>query len=142
MNMGSKYGLNQQVYLIRNERVHKFIPCEACGGTGKITLSEKQYTCPECYGRCGKTEWLPTQWQVIRPLTIGRVGIKVTSIKSTGIFDNIGEYDPANTKREETYMAYETGVGSGSVYYVEDICETKEEATAECERRNAEEAKQ
>jgi hypothetical protein len=69
------------------------------------------------------------------PFTIGM--IRVALVDSPGM---PGETTADNYKpqkyREEQYMAIETGIGSGSVYSVEDLFPTLEEAQVECDKRN------
>jgi len=41
-------------------------------------------------------------------------------------------------KIEESYMCRETGVHSGSVYYIRNLLPSKESAQIECDQRNEE----
>ena len=139
MNLTTKFSLNEKVWLIRRDMKKEFRPCEFCNGTGKITCNGIDRQCPECYGRKGSMVNIALQWQVVDELTIGQICCKVTSLKKTGMFDNIGEYDPSNLETEITYMAYETGVGSGNVYRERDLFIEKDEAQKLCDELNAKE---
>lgn len=132
----SKFNFKDKVWLIRQERESVFIFCEACSGIGKITLKDnKERYCPECYGRKGKTVWKELLWVPNRSLTIGQIRIRATNFKSYGKFNNVGE-PSNNTKIEIEYMAYETGIDSGSTYYETNLFATIEEAKKECDKRN------
>jgi hypothetical protein len=137
MKLETKYDLNQKVWLIRLQKERKFIECTACYGSGKVTLGDdKSRTCPVCYGNRGNYRYLDNKWQLISEMTIGQIQHKIENIKSDGLFDNIGEYKEGNTKEEIKYMAYETGVGSGTLYDEENLFPSIEEAEKECEIRN------
>ena len=137
MKIESKFNINQKVYHIVNARERTWVPCSGCDSSGSITLKDgKARECPVCYGRKGESEYLPTKWQLDVLLTIGSIGVKVTNIKSTSGFANMGEYADGCTEIEEEYMMYETGIGSGRVYYIKDLFHTKEEAQTECNDRN------
>ena len=66
---------------------------------------------------------------IITRLTLGQVTKTVTDTPGIGslkLFDNFKE----KHSEKETYMAVETGIGSGAFYYVEDLYATEEEAQA------------
>jgi hypothetical protein len=48
------------------------------------------------------------------------------------------EYRFSKKETREAYMCAETGVGGGTIHYVETLYPTKKEAQAECDRRNIE----
>ncbi len=110
--------------------------CEECGGTGRLKIEGKSVTiaCTNgCrHGKFSSYTFLPLTEQ----LTIGQVRVAITEspgtdderggIKST---DGTGfsNYSPIS-KREEQYMCIETGIGSGSIYDVENLFVTEAEA--------------
>ena len=143
MELNTKFGLNDKVYDIYTDSKETFIPCSACSETGFVTLNDgKRRTCPECYGRRGHSEWVGLVWKSRGPMTIGSVRIRIDNLKTNGAFSNMGHYDKGADQREEQYMMYETGIGiGGSLYNVEDLFATQEEAEAECKRRDLEDAK-
>jgi hypothetical protein len=138
MNLKTKFDLGQVVYNIHRDSIKEWIPCPACESTGKVILKDNQERhCPECYGRLGKTIYKEQAWQVAGQLQIGQIRTETTSLKKTGIFSNIGEYDPSQSiETKESYMCYETGIGSGGVYEVNLLFSTKVEASDECKKRN------
>jgi hypothetical protein len=139
MNIESKFGLNDKVYMIGFDHKQEWVVCSACAGSGKITLADgRERTCPECYGRLGSHIYLEQEWQIKNTLTIGEVRVSIKNIESDGEFDNIGHYEEGKTQLEEVYMAYETGIGSGTLWNGKNLFSTREEARAECEKRNAE----
>ena len=137
MIIETKFSINDVVWAIHLGRRKSWIICEACEGAGKITLKDKKpHCCPVCYGRFGKTEYFETEWSVQTSLTIGEVQAKITNITKDDIFENVGHYEEGKDKRKVDYMAYETGVGSGTMWPEEVLFPTREEAQAECDKRN------
>jgi hypothetical protein len=136
MKLNSKYSINDSVVCIRNQQKQIFTECAACEGKGHVLLNAEHYSCPSCHGRKGENKQGKIEWQVTNRLTIGQVTVVVTNIKKTGMFDNVGEYSKGKNKQETHYMAYETGIGSGSFYYEAMLWPSMEEAQAECDRLN------
>ena len=64
MKIETKYNFGDLVYIINQGSKNDFIPCETCLGTGKITIMpvNKEKTCTDCYGRCGRTKWYQDKW--------------------------------------------------------------------------------
>ncbi len=62
----------------------------------------------------------------ITQLTLGQVRVEV--IESPGYDGTIFDNYKKQSGRKESYMAVETGIGTGYVYYVEDLFSTKEKA--------------
>ena len=139
MIFSTKYNINDMVYHIALRKKQEFVKCTACNAHGRITLLDGETTeCPKCHGDGGKTQYLDECWLMDRTLTIGQVRSKVTNMKKTGIFDNVGEFELGADKKEVEYMAYETGIGSGTIWREEDLFPSFAEATEECDKRNAE----
>jgi len=138
MKLESKFDLNQKVWHIGNHPEKKWVKCETCEGTGRIHAGKKDWDCPDCCNRGGKSVMGKAKWQVGKPLTIGKIQVEVVNLETDGVFDNVGHYKEGATEQETEYMAYETGVGSGNLYGEEDLFATEEEAGAECKKRNGE----
>lgn len=141
MILKSKFDLNQKVFYIKNDKIRKwedYEDCKDCNGTGKIkSVAGNLLICPTCHGKTGEYKFYNEEYQIIDgEYTIGQIRIVCFSLKKTGMFDNIGEYDPDNIEYNVEYMVYEHGVGSGTVYYEKDLFATKEEAQEECNKRN------
>lgn len=137
MEINTKYNLNDRVYHIQNTNKKVVTDCPACGGEGLVILKDNtKHSCPECYGRKTKTQWLPTEWQLTGTKTIGQVRVCVTNLEPDGQFCNMGHYKEGITTQEVEYMAYENGVGSGSIFHEVDLLATADEALDECARRN------
>lgn len=138
MKFESKFSLNQKVYRISYHTEEKTVKCEACNGMGDIILlNNEKSTCPKCYGRgtiitYGKQKWFLTPDY----MKIGQCRAEITSFSKVGVFDNIGEYNPEKIESKYQYMCYDTGINSGSIYYEEHLFADKEEAQAECDKRN------
>lgn len=126
MNITTKFSLGDVVTAINRGNRQEWVDCPLCLGTGDITVSESATIrrCPECYGKKGKTYWREEQWTTRHTSTIGKVNIELYG----------DEYD--GTDREQ-YMLASTGVGSGTLWPVDQLWATREEAQAECDRRNA-----
>lgn len=138
MNIKTKFELNDKAWLIRQEPLKIWKPCAGCNATGKIKLADSSETaCPKCYGRKGETVWGKQAWQVARCLTVGQVNVRIESIVPDGIFDNEGHYDESAITREESYMCYETGVGSGSNWKADNLFAIESEAVDACNERNS-----
>lgn len=122
MNIKTKYSLGDKVWRIWRGSKTCWKPCQLCAGEGRISLNGITRICPDCYGNRGREEFLPQEWLVEQQLTVGQVRAEITK-----------------KKREIAYMAHETGVGTGSIHYEWTLFPTKEEAQANCDKRNAEE---
>lgn len=137
MEIKTKFGINDVVFLIRNQTEQYREPCAACSSRGFIVLDDKkERRCPECYGNGEFARHRPTKWRVIQTLTIGKITAEAVNIRKMGDFDNYGEYEEGSTEFETKYMAYESGIGSGSVYDEENLFRTEEEAQSNCDERN------
>ena len=141
MEINTKYSNGDKVWLIRQTSKNEWVLCTFCGGIGKVSgLDGREGSCPECYGRKGKSKYIKQEWQVVEHLTIGQAGVKIRG-KSEGVwghseFSNMG---PQEYEREEEYMCIETGIGSGNVYKVDLLYPLESLAQIECDRRNKEE---
>ena len=137
MKINIKYSLGDTVWKIQNSKKQVNKPCSTCEGLGHVIINQTpSRSCPDCYGRGYNTEWEPTQWNVIDPLTIGQVRVEVESFKQDGMFSNIGTFDPDKMEQKTQYMAYETGIGSGHIHNEEDLFASDADALAECHSRN------
>jgi hypothetical protein len=137
MDIKTQFGINDKVWLINKEAKKEWEKCEACCGSGLVTLADnKERPCPECYTKGGKTVWLDQEWTVARELTIGQVQATITNIESDGDFCNMGDHKEGGDVYKCQYMAYETGVGSGTCYHEESLFASEQEAQTECDLRN------
>lgn len=130
MKLESKFNLNQTVYPIRRGTRSDWISCDTCMGDGNIIVkgSEKELSCPDCYGRKGGTESLPTTW-----------GVQTDSIGKIGRIE-IVEYAKKYHSQESKigYMLDSTGVGSGTNWREDHVFASMNEAKKECDKRNNE----
>jgi hypothetical protein len=139
MRIETKFSLNDTVWAIHLGRRKEWVKCAACDGLGKITLKDnKSRSCPDCYGRCGQDKYFDEEWRVECQLTLGKVQAEISNLVAEGTFANIGHYEEGKDVIQISYMAYETGVGSGSIWYEELLFATEEEAQKECDARNKE----
>ena len=123
MILTSVYDLGQKVYrLLKSPQRPRREQCAPCGGVGHFEIPSDRYPrlqCPDCRGAGWvHVESLPrvTTYSVEGPLTIGKVQV-----------EKVGHtVDPAGNRT--TYMMFETGIGSGNVYYEEELFRTVEAA--------------
>ena len=117
-----KYDLGDKVFYPDIDRnvVSNFKACEVCEGTGKIRVKDREYCCQEkgCAfnykeNLCGIYSTITAEVATSRQITIGEQKVEINK-------KNI----------VEQYMCNETGIGTGSVYNVKYLFETKEEAEA------------
>jgi len=73
-------------------------------------------------------------WHRIGPMVIGQVRVEITDspgIEGEEVFDNY----MAQKGKKEQYMCVETGIGTGTIHYSDDLFTSKEEAKAEAAKR-------
>ena len=122
MIVDTAHNLGDIAWCLRTSKVARKAPCRACDDTGRIDVPQTErgwVRCPDCggYTRQGEVVAEVDAYEVEGPLTIGMVRVSVTAA---------GEQD-------ECYMAFETGVGSGTVYPVERLFPSREAAVAHAE---------
>ena len=145
MNIPAKFDLGQDVYAIRNQHKRVWIICSFCGGVGRVDGKDgTDAHCTKCGGHKGKYEYQPTRWMLADDgpednaqvlggmLTIGCINAQVTEHPED--HENVGCADGI------TYMTRQTGVGAGTLWREQNMFLTRDEALAECDRRNAETA--
>ena len=117
------FKIGDRIYYAHLGYGSKWVPCAFCAATGWITgAGGDQRQCPDCYGRRGKEQSLPHRWRVAdRRLTVGMIEMKHRG--STG-------------QTLWSYMCYETGIGSGSVYRDGYCFATEARAQAFCDAQN------
>jgi Zn finger protein HypA/HybF involved in hydrogenase expression len=128
MEVKTKYNYGDLLYPIttRREQVKIFHNCPLCNDKGKVTLGDKEYTCPECSGYTYHSVDGEIEYCVF--YKNGKVG----SIQFEG-------YDKKYVDRDRlkiSYMLDSTGVGSGTVWEEDRLFPTLEEAQAECDKCN------
>lgn len=115
------------------------IKCGFCGGRGVINgYDGDEMRCLKCFGEGYKIELKPMSWQIVSELTIGQIKVLYRG-KSKGIktqliqFDNFG---PQSELYEEEYMAYESGIGSGTLYKAGTLFLSRNDAQLKCDELN------
>jgi len=130
MEIKTKFNLGEKVVGISHYSKEVFIPCLTCDGIGEITIKDKKFECPDCYGQCGNTEYKTKEWNIANDEEV-----------MSG-YNNVTKIDIDITK-EETKIRYLLGRKysksySGSLWDENDLFKTVEEAEAECSKRNKE----
>ena len=129
--VATKFELGQKAFLIRQDQKQVRVGCGFClEGGWVVGANLERRLCPECRGQKYHMEYLDSAWCVVGEFTLGLVQLRV--------FDPELCPNQRGESHEESYMALETGVGSGSVYYAKDLFPTEQEARAECMKRNTE----
>lgn len=145
----TKFSLGDQVWKIYCDRETIKLPCRDCLGTGWVRAQlagdrTEKVRCPRhTSGNGMATVHLGTwpEWRVGAPLVIGMIQLRVVD-RSRHKEDShrpLTNRDPDRVMAEdaENYMAWESGIGTGTIHYAEDLFGTPEEAEEEAERRTA-----
>ena len=130
MIIETKYSLGDEVWPIWRGRREVRTPCPMCGGVGWLEINSINEQCPLCYGRCHIISWEPEAW-LLREFgcaVVGRVDATIYAPKHRPKYDDNGPI---------SYMLTETGIGSGQIWYEQDLFPSREEALAACDIRNA-----
>lgn len=144
MKIQTKYNFGDKPWKIGTEPKQTWQVCSFCNGLGEIIGQDgSSGGCPQCYGKKGKYIFGSTEWRVTGQLTIGEIRVQIRAKDPIGIIgrDHFSNFGPQEAKHEEVYMCKETGIGAGSLHDVSTLWPTKEEAEAECKRKNKEEKK-
>ena len=117
MRIETRYSIGDIVWGLTVSRAAKTNPCGLCSATGSVGIADtdRTTTCPDCHGR-GRLR--PTEQELhghIQRLTIGQVNTR-----------NEAE------RVERTYMAEETGVGSGRVWNEANLYPAVDDAKHGC----------
>ena len=139
MKFESKFGPKDKVYKISHSKESIWEECKFCDGEGVIIGKDSSpRSCPVCYGRKGEMVYKDLKWMVESvPLTIGQIRIEFTPKSTENLSDLFDNYKAQSENYIESYMCYESGIGSGSVYYLKDLFSSLSAAQAECDKRNS-----
>lgn len=124
MNITTRYNIGHHVWCLRSHRARDRETCTTCAGSGRIQLLDAAGNpvalppgsirdwCPACQGK--GLVWLDGHHHeaTITRLTLGQVRTETTGDGPTEI----------------SYMAEETGVGSGSIYREPELHPSRDEA--------------
>ena len=121
----AKYGIGDEVWKLRTYHDRVGTNCAVCGGSGEVGVVGHDDLHANCPVRdCQRGRVLPaseTLYADIRLLTIGRIQVTVEAHEPDGI-------RPLTT--EVGYMAWETGVGSGTNHREGDLYDSRADAEA------------
>lgn len=110
MNIETKFSAGDKVWYVEEKEVEQ--PCKYCDGTGKVQIKDKKFRCPNC-GGSGKAE------DKIISFVAGQITIE--EIKVWCLTEVVG------------VKYYDT---NGYRFFEEDCFATREEAEADCVKRN------
>ena len=121
----TKYGIGDGVWRMRTYRDRVGTDCGVCGGAGVVGVVGHDGLYANCPAKgCTAGRVWPdseTLYADIRLLTIGKIEVIVEAHEPDGI-------RPLTT--EVRYMAWETGVGSGTNHREKDLYDSREDAEA------------
>ena len=120
MKISTRYSLGETVWCLRSEPTRDRETCATCAGSGRIQLIDAagapiqletgfrfRRTCPACEGKGYVWQDGHHHEATITRLTLGQVRTVTTAGQTTTV---------ATYGTEISYMAEETGVGSGQIY--------------------------
>jgi len=121
MKLETKFDLGEKVWYTKTEVKNIILnPCKYCNGSGEVELkNDDKITCPRCHGNRGEHRTLYLKKPSNARSQIGEVQAKIF-----------------RDHRENSYMLFATGVGSGTVYSEDKIFRTKEECQVYCDIEN------
>lgn len=131
MNVTTKYSIGDCVCGIRSSHMQKRVLCLVCNHTGEVTISGEKLICPKCNGAARNLKYVGHKWHFDVQGVVGLVRAEARNQYSYETNEQ-HEYDTQNQ-----YMLDVTGIGSGSIWRESELWPSREEAEAECERRNA-----
>lgn len=136
MRINTKFNFKDKVFKIWFSNIKEWVPCGFCGGLGIIYGKDNvKKSCPECYDRKGSYTIKGKEWSVDCTLTIGEVRVE-KRCKYADKYSDFSNYGSQDKSYKEQYMCYETGIGSGTMWPVDVLFKTSDEAQAECDKRN------
>ena len=141
MEITTAFDIGQEVWHVFSRIQREVEKCSLCEGAGQVKLVgvKKYVKCPKCWGHGERESGEQYQQHVVShtSLTIGQVRVEVEgptggdSYRNRGYAVDHSNMGPRSQKRDERYMATQTGVGSGTLYWAKDLFATREEAEAE-----------
>ncbi len=138
MEFKTKFNFGEKVHQIWLDQKKQWVDCEFCSGSGVIVGSnDEERGCPVCYSRRGAYKVIGNEHSIQKVLTIGEIRVEARCDYTPGydyVFDN---YGPQEAYQKESYMCYESGIGSGTIWPADKLFHTEEEAQAECDRLNS-----
>ncbi len=134
MILGSKYEFSQELFSIQRCSVERPpVPCHACED-GFVALAGGRYQCPACKGR-RTIQARAHGWIITGRGRVGKIDIEYIAPYHDRSWGD-GEVKGGEPFMFVTYMLSSTGIGSGTVYEEPNLLPSREEAQAECDRRN------
>jgi hypothetical protein len=134
----SKYEMGQRVWSIHSTRVQRADrTCGACDGAKVVELRGSKYECPSCNGK-GEVHVFGHGWVISGHGCVGKISIE----HCAPFYEKRYGDERAEGGRVATFVTYmldSTGIGSGTVYEEPNLWPSREEAQAECNRRNGSE---
>ncbi|MCE5220187.1 MAG: hypothetical protein LLF98_02670 [Clostridium sp.] len=122
MDIKTKLSIGDKIIVIwsNTNTIHE--TCLVCNGQKRVSLSNKEYECPECYGNGYSERYEPECWRIAESeWTPKRSKVKRIEV---------------DIKKNEIDIKYFPWGESGNYFYEKDCFATVEEAQTECDKRN------
>lgn len=138
MIVTTKFAFNQWVCYIGQERPRVWETCPTCEGKGRIEINGESFPCPKnChYGKLSRLD--PRKWMIQGSGEVKCLWLRLYADPTPEVGEESCYYHYTQADDERNYMLSTTGVGSGTLHKECDMFTSREEAQAECDRRNAE----
>lgn len=125
MKIETKFDLDQAVWTISDSAAYRIVKCMVCVA-GKLTIGNEEFVCPKCEGKSAHPHYAGRKWHVSHQGVIGKIQT-----------EQYGACAPSYARNNRiTYMIDSTGVGSGQCWEEADLFATREDAQAECNKKN------
>lgn len=129
MQFNTKFNIGDEVFCIQSAPANHQIKCTCCKEVGTVNIDGIDYQCPKCKGNSKHLQNCGYKWYVIHDSA--RVG------KIRAEFTGRGYINRDDDKLVHEYMIDTTGIGTGTIWKEDTLYASREEAEAECARRNA-----
>lgn len=139
MSIETKFNIGDRIYHIKKGMDTTVEICDLCDGDGFYKVKNRKLSCVGCgtQGKITKYSKISTWYVQNEVFTIGQIYVILTNSPGVPGKEKYGNFAPQK-KQVDHYMCVETGIGSGPVYDPKNMFFTKEEAQAECDKRNKE----
>lgn len=121
----AKYELGQLLAGITSYQVDRLVRCATCKSTGFVKIGEEEFLCPKCNGRAKHPQYAGLKWLV---------DVREAPVASIEIRHRDGSRMIQDPELEVRYML-ESSLG-GRLWREQELYPSREEAQAECDRRN------
>jgi hypothetical protein len=132
MDFKTKFSLGDRVCTIKSCPANHIVKCVTCNHTGKVLIGGEEFVCPKCEGKSSHPVYDGHKYFIgDENVLVGKVSVSATQERYLSRLER-GKGDRVETE----YMLNTTGVGSGTVWREHELFNSRQEAQAECDKRN------